>query len=48
MGMLPIGDIGKFPEELEKPKALACCCDTPRSTRNVLGRRNMIANVCER
>ena len=44
--MLAIGGaIGDWPEELENPKALTCCCDTPRKTRNVLGRRNIVAGT---
>lgn len=46
MGMLAIGGvIGDWPEELENPKALTCCCDTPRKTRNVLGRRNIVVST---
>jgi hypothetical protein len=45
MGMLAIGVIGPWPEELENPNALTCCCDTPRNMRNVLGLRNIVATV---
>lgn len=43
--MLAIGGADGGAEELEKPNALTCCCDTPRSTRNVLGRRSIVVEV---
>jgi hypothetical protein len=47
MGMLAIGGADGGAEELEKPNALTCCCDKPRSTRNVLGRRSILVKVEE-
>ncbi|CEI65926.1 unnamed protein product [Fusarium venenatum] len=46
MGMLAIGAVGPWPEELENPNALTCCCDTPRNTRNVLETMNRCTKVC--